>query len=73
MKIQSILFTVLIGILLVCPMGASARVLKIATISPEGSMWMKKMRQGAKRIARETDNRVKFKFYPGGSWEMTGR
>lgn len=39
---------------------------KIATISPEGSMWMQKMREGAKAVARETDNRVKFKFYPGG-------
>ena len=66
MKIQSIVIVLFIGILLICPMGASARVLKIATISPEGSMWMKKMRQGAKRIARKTDNRVKFKFYPGG-------
>ena len=40
--------------------------LKIATISPEGSMWMEKMREGAKKIAEKTDNRVRFKFYPGG-------
>ncbi|MCK5696428.1 MAG: TRAP transporter substrate-binding protein DctP [Desulfobacula sp.] len=40
--------------------------LKIATLSPEGSMWMGKMRKGAKQVARETDNRVIFKFYPGG-------
>ncbi|THB80581.1 MAG: C4-dicarboxylate ABC transporter [Desulfobacteraceae bacterium] len=40
--------------------------LKIATISPEGSMWMNKMRQGAKVIQDETGGRVKFKFYPGG-------
>lgn len=40
--------------------------LKIATISPEGSMWMEQMRKGAKQVAKETDNRVKFKFYPGG-------
>ena len=50
------------------PMGASGRplTLKIATISPEGSMWMTKMRQGAEQVTRETENRVKFKFYPGG-------
>lgn len=41
-------------------------VLKIATLSPEGSEWMQKMREGAKEIALKTDNRVKFKFYPGG-------
>jgi TRAP-type transport system periplasmic protein len=40
--------------------------LKIATLSPEGSMWMEKMRQGAVKVAQETNNRVKFKFYPGG-------
>ncbi len=39
---------------------------KIATLSPEGSMWMEKMRQGAKEVATETQNRIKFKFYPGG-------
>ena len=40
--------------------------LKIATLSPEGSMWMEKMRQGAVNVAKATNNRVKFKFYPGG-------
>jgi len=40
--------------------------LKIATLSPEGSMWMEKMRKGADRVAKETDHRVTFKFYPGG-------
>jgi TRAP-type C4-dicarboxylate transport system substrate-binding protein len=29
-------------------------------------MWMEKMRQGAQEVAAETQNRVKFKFYPGG-------
>ncbi len=40
--------------------------LKIATLSPEGSMWMEKMRKGADIVAQKTDNRVTFKFYPGG-------
>ncbi len=43
-----------------------AQTFKIATISPEGSMWMEQMREGAKEVAQKTDNRVKFKFYPGG-------
>jgi TRAP-type C4-dicarboxylate transport system substrate-binding protein len=43
-----------------------AATFKIATISPEGSMWMEKMRQGAEEVAAETQNRVNFKFYPGG-------
>ena len=39
---------------------------KVATLSPDGSFWMLKMREGAKEIAAKTENRVKFKFYPGG-------
>jgi TRAP-type C4-dicarboxylate transport system substrate-binding protein len=43
-----------------------AVTLKIATLSPDGTNWMKKMRAGAKKITEQTNNRVKFKFYPGG-------
>jgi TRAP-type C4-dicarboxylate transport system substrate-binding protein len=43
-----------------------AVVLKIATLSPDGSSWMVKMREGAERVAKATDKRVRFKFYPGG-------
>jgi TRAP-type C4-dicarboxylate transport system substrate-binding protein len=39
---------------------------KIATLSPDGSMWMKKMAEGARKVAEATDNRVTFKFYPSG-------
>ena len=45
---------------------ALAVTLKIATLSPDGSFWMQKMREGAQQVAEQTDNRVKFKFYPGG-------
>lgn len=40
--------------------------LKIATLSPDGSAWMKQMREGAAEISKRTENRVNFKFYPGG-------
>jgi TRAP-type C4-dicarboxylate transport system substrate-binding protein len=45
---------------------ATAQTLKIATIAPEGSSWMKDMRSGAKVIEEHTEGRVKFKFYGGG-------
>lgn len=45
---------------------AYSRVFKIATVSPDGATWMKKMREGAAEIAKRTQSRVKFKFYPGG-------
>ena len=43
-----------------------AATFKIATLTPDGSSWMKEMRAGAKEIKLLTDQRVKFKFYPGG-------
>lgn len=43
-----------------------SKTIKIATLSPEGTFWMKQMRAGAKEIKEKTDGRVKFKFYPGG-------
>ncbi|HAY40159.1 MAG TPA: C4-dicarboxylate ABC transporter [Desulfobacteraceae bacterium] len=45
---------------------AQAIQIKIATISPEGSVWMEKMREGAEELARKTNNRVEIKFYSGG-------
>lgn len=43
-----------------------ARVLKIATISPDGTFWMQEMRAGANEIKEKTRGRVVLKFYPGG-------
>jgi TRAP-type C4-dicarboxylate transport system substrate-binding protein len=45
---------------------AQAIRIKIATLSPEGSVWMEKMREGAEELAKRTDNRIKIKFYSGG-------
>ena len=45
---------------------AAAVELKIATLSPEGTPWMQKMRKSAREIATKTADRVQFKFYPGG-------
>ncbi len=43
-----------------------SKTLKVATLSPDGTFWMKQMRVGAKEIKKRTEGRVKFKFYPGG-------
>lgn len=43
-----------------------AATLKIATLSPEGSAWMKLLRKHGKAIEQRTDGAVKLKFYPGG-------
>ena len=44
----------------------AAQTLKIATIAPESSSWMRDMRAAAKVIEEHTDGRVRFKFYGGG-------
>lgn len=51
---------------------AAATTLKIATLAPDGTSWMKMMRQGAGEISQQTDGRVKLKFYPGGVMGNTG-
>ena len=45
---------------------AQAVTLKIATVTPEGSGWMKEMRASAKEIEKRTEGRVKIKYYGGG-------
>jgi TRAP-type C4-dicarboxylate transport system substrate-binding protein len=59
--------TSLVAMLIFLPLsGAWAVTIKIASIAPDGTLWMQKMREGAEEISKQTDNRVKFKFYPGG-------
>jgi len=58
------------GILLLalCITGTvNATTLKIATVTPEGSQWMKDMRASAVEIKEKTEGRVIIKYYGGGS------
>ncbi len=63
---SGLLRTVFVVLFFLLSSQASALVLKIATLSPDGSEWMTTMRQGAEEVAKKTENRVRFKFYPGG-------
>lgn len=64
------MYKIFAAILLLCLAGfspsASAQALKIATASPDGTVWMNKMREAADEIKRRTSGRVTFRFYPGG-------
>jgi TRAP-type C4-dicarboxylate transport system substrate-binding protein len=60
----SMVSAIVLGLLL-AP-SAQAMDLKIATIAPEGTVWMKQMRDGSKEIKERTDGRVNFKFFGGG-------
>ncbi len=57
------LFAVLVSLV---SFGAGAAPLKIATVAPEGSGWMREMRAGAAAIKTHTAGRVELKFYPAG-------
>lgn len=65
--LRSFLSTCLLGVLICATPAAVAFDLKIATIAPDGTLWMKEMRRGAEEIARRTEGRVNLKFYAGGS------
>jgi TRAP-type C4-dicarboxylate transport system substrate-binding protein len=43
-----------------------AAELKVASIAPDGSQWMRSMRAGGELVKERTAGRVVFKFYPGG-------
>ena len=45
---------------------AHAETFKLATIAPENSEWMRKMRAGAKEIKERTEGRVTIKLFGGG-------
>jgi TRAP-type C4-dicarboxylate transport system substrate-binding protein len=45
---------------------SNAADLKIATVLPENTQWMRDMRAGAAEIRERTDGRVNFRFYSGG-------
>ncbi len=55
----------LVGLLL--SFQVSAAVLRIATLSPDGSTWMQTLRSAAADIKQRTAGRVDFRFYTGGT------
>ena len=44
----------------------AATTIKIATVAPDGTAWMREMRAGADQVKKDTDGRVEIKYYPGG-------
>ena len=59
-------FALFAALLLLAGHSSHAATFKVATLSPDGSFWMKTMREAGKEVEAATDNRVKFKWYPGG-------
>jgi TRAP-type C4-dicarboxylate transport system substrate-binding protein len=66
MNIGNVIRIVMVFLLVMLARQAQAKLFKIATLSPDGSVWMKKMKEGAFELAQKTNNRVRIKYYPGG-------
>lgn len=64
----------MLGLLFVCSASTAEAArkpkpkfqIKFATLAPDGSTWMNAMRQMDDEVRARTENRVGFKFYPGG-------
>ena len=61
---RTLLAAALTGCLLAA--AAAAQELKIATLAPDGTSWMKEMRAAAETLTTASGGRVRLKFYPGG-------
>ena len=48
------------------PFVAAQTTFKIATVSPDGSAWMRDLRRTTSLIEAQTEGRVSFRVYPGG-------
>jgi TRAP-type transport system periplasmic protein len=48
------------------PAFVAAQELKIASLAPDGTTWMKEMRAAGEALAKATGDRVQLKLYPGG-------
>jgi TRAP-type C4-dicarboxylate transport system substrate-binding protein len=59
-----LLSILLLGLALAAPV--AAQTLKIATLAPDGSAWMRELRAAAAEVRQGTAGRVEVKFYPGG-------
>ena len=66
MNTGNVMRIVMVILLIMMARQAQAKLLKIATLSPDGSVWMQKMKEGASELAQKTNNRVRIKYYPGG-------
>lgn len=54
------------SLLLAAAPAFAQQTLKIATVAPDGSAWMRELRTAAAEVATATQGRVTVKYYPGG-------
>jgi TRAP-type transport system periplasmic protein len=59
-------FSIALALAIAGAMPATAATIKIATVAPDGTAWMREMRASADAVKKATDGRVEIKYYPGG-------
>ncbi len=57
---------ILPGVLLLAPTNSAAVVMKMATVAPEQSTWMRVMRDCQAELRQSTNREVELRLYPGG-------
>jgi TRAP-type C4-dicarboxylate transport system substrate-binding protein len=69
-KLRSVLASAVAAAVVLVGLGAgtaSAGERRIATLAPKGSAWVNILEEGARRLEKDTEGRIKIKFYPGGT------
>ena len=66
MNVGNLMRMVMVVFMVMLANEAQAKLFKIATLSPEGSIWMQKLQEGASELSEKTGNRVTIRYYPGG-------
>lgn len=57
----------LLFLLLITSLNVHALTIKVGVLAPEGTSWAKNLKKMAKEIKKETNKKVKIKFYFGGA------
>jgi len=52
----------LLALVLACTFANAATTIKVATVAPDGTAWMREMRASADSVKKRTEDRVEIKF-----------
>ncbi len=67
MPIARFLLSMIVAFAMCPAVEAQSVRLKIATMAPDRTLWMREMTKAADEVKERTEGRVSFRFYPGGT------
>ena len=65
-RVERFLVVLMLAALPIATPATAQQVIKMATVAPEGSSWMRELRAAAAQVKTATQGRVEVKYYPGG-------